>query len=70
MVRKPPRQRNPPGKRYLTPEGHQLLRAEFHRLLYVDRPAMVEQVADAAAMGDRSENAEYIYGKKKLRQME
>ena len=70
MVRKPPRQRNPPGKRYLTPEGHQLLRAEFHRLLYVDRPAMVEQVADAAAMGDRSENAEYIYGKKKLRQID
>ncbi len=70
MARKPPRQRNPPGTRYLTPEGHQALRAEFHKLLYVDRPAMVEQVADAAAMGDRSENAEYIYGKKKLRQID
>ena len=70
MVRKPPRRRNPPGTRYLTPAGYAALKEEFRRLLYVERPAMVEQVADAAAMGDRSENAEYIYGKKKLRQID
>ena len=70
MVRKPPRRRNPPGTRYLTPAGYQAFKDEFHDLLYVQRPAMVEQVADAAAMGDRSENAEYIYGKKKLRQID
>lgn len=70
MVRKPPRKRNPPGTRYLTPAGYRAFKEEFHDLLYVQRPATVEQVADAAAMGDRSENAEYIYGKKRLRQID
>ena len=70
MVRKPPRRRNPPGTRYLTPAGYKAFKDEFHELLYVVRPKVVEQVADAAAMGDRSENAEYIYGKKKLRHID
>ncbi|MEO5667872.1 MAG: transcription elongation factor GreB [Bdellovibrionota bacterium] len=57
-------------KNYLTPEGYKRLREEMQRLLNVDRAETVRAVSDAAAMGDRSENAEYIYGKKKLREID
>ena len=57
-------------KRYITPEGYAALEAELERLWKVERPKVVGEVADAAALGDRSENAEYIYGKKKLREID
>jgi transcription elongation factor GreB len=57
-------------KNYLTPEGFLKLKTELHRLLSEDRPATVIAVSEAAAMGDRSENAEYIYGKKRLREID
>ena len=56
--------------RYITPGGYKKLAAELDRLWYVDRPRVTQQVADAAALGDRSENAEYIYGKKRLREID
>ncbi len=55
---------------YMTPAGHQKLVDESERLLKVERPRVVREVADAAAQGDRSENAEYIYGKKRLREID
>jgi transcription elongation factor GreB len=55
---------------YLTPEGARRLSEELARLRSIDRPRIVQEVADAAAQGDRSENAEYIYGKKKLREID
>jgi transcription elongation factor GreB len=58
------------GKNYLTPEGLQQLRGELQVLLEVERPRMVHMVSVAAAMGDRSENAEYIYGKRRLREID
>ena len=58
------------GKRYITPEGYRRLGAELDDLWQVQRPHMVDEVATAAAHGDRSENAEYIYGKKRLREID
>src|SRR5688572_14983243 len=55
---------------YLTPEGAKKLQDELAALLHVERPKVVQEVADAAAQGDRSENAEYIYGKKRLREID
>lgn len=55
---------------YLTPEAFERLRSELKQLLEVERPRIVTAVADAAAMGDRSENAEYIYGKRRLREID
>src|ERR1700759_3706886 len=55
---------------YITIEGMRKLQEELDRLLRVERPKVVKGVADAAAEGDRSENAEYIYGKKKLREID
>jgi transcription elongation factor GreB len=55
---------------YLTPEGAKKLQAELNQLLNVARAKVVAEVAEAAAQGDRSENAEYIYGKKKLREID
>lgn len=55
---------------YISRQGHARLLAELTRLRSVDRPAIVDEVAAAAAQGDRSENAEYIYGKKKLREID
>lgn len=55
---------------YLTPDGHKKLTGELNQLLTVERPRVVQEVADAAAQGDRSENAEYIYGKKRLREID
>ena len=55
---------------YLTPDGAKKLSFELDQLLRVERPRVVGEVADAAAQGDRSENAEYIYGKKRLREID
>jgi transcription elongation factor GreB len=57
-------------KRYITPEGYARLKAEADRLWRVERRRVTREVADAAAQGDRSENAEYIYGKKRLREID
>jgi transcription elongation factor GreB len=55
---------------YITPEGARRLSEELSRLCSIERPKTVQEVADAAAQGDRSENAEYIYGKKRLREID
>ena len=55
---------------YITPEGHKRLNEELSYLWKIKRPQVTLAVAEAAAMGDRSENAEYIYGKKQLRQID
>ena len=55
---------------YITREGAKRLQAELADLLRKQRPVVVQDVADAAAQGDRSENAEYIYGKRKLREID
>ncbi|MCW3476698.1 transcription elongation factor GreB [Limobrevibacterium gyesilva] len=61
----------PPGtKNYMTPTGHARLRAELHELMRVERPKVVEIVSWAAGNGDRSENGDYIYGKKRLREID
>ncbi len=63
----------PPAKpraRYITPEGKRRLLDELSRLWRQERPRVTQAVAEAAAQGDRSENAEYIYGKKQLRQID
>jgi transcription elongation factor GreB len=57
-------------KVYLTREGAKRLQDELAQLRTKQRPKIVQEVADAAAQGDRSENAEYIYGKKKLREID
>jgi transcription elongation factor GreB len=58
------------GSKYATPEGARRLRAELDELWLVERPAVTQAVSEAAAMGDRSENAEYIYGKRRLREID
>jgi transcription elongation factor GreB len=55
---------------YLTPEGAKKLSSELNQLVQTERPRVVQEVADAAAQGDRSENAEYIYGKRRLREID
>jgi len=55
---------------YITPEGAKRLQEELGHLRSRERPKVVTEVADAAAQGDRSENAEYIYGKKRLREID
>ncbi len=55
---------------YITREGARRLQEELASLLHAQRPKIVQEVADAAAQGDRSENAEYIYGKRKLREID
>jgi transcription elongation factor GreB len=55
---------------YITPEGAAKLRRELNTMWKKDRPAVTQRVAAAAALGDRSENADYIYGKKQLREMD
>ena len=57
-------------KNYVTPNGLRLLRDELDRLRRVERPEVVEVVAWAAGNGDRSENGDYIYGKKRLREID
>jgi transcription elongation factor GreB len=58
------------SKNYMTPEGFEALRRELHGLLRVERPKVVEVVSWAAGNGDRSENGDYIYGKKRLREID
>ena len=60
----------PPSSKLITPEGMQALRAELDQLWRVERPKVTQAVSEAAAQGDRSENAEYIYGKKRLREID
>ena len=59
-----------PRNTCITPEGMQKLRAELEQLWNVERRKVTREVSDAAAQGDRSENAEYIYGKKRLREID
>ena len=58
------------AKNYITPDGLERLRAELRHLARVERPQVVEIVAWAAGNGDRSENGDYIYGKKRLREID
>lgn len=64
---RPPRRR---GSRYITPEGEQALREELHQLWKVERPVVTNTVHEAAKNGDRSENGDYIYGKRRLREID
>lgn len=57
-------------KNYITKEGAEKLRKEYQELFHVERPKLVETVAWAASNGDRSENADYIYGKRRLREID
>jgi transcription elongation factor GreB len=59
-----------PGSKYITPEGARRLRAELEALWRIERPQVTQAVAEAAAQGDRSENAEYTYGKRRLREID
>ena len=64
---RPPRRR---GSTYITPEGEQALRDELHQLWKVERPVVTNAVHEAAKNGDRSENGDYIYGKRRLREID
>jgi transcription elongation factor GreB len=55
---------------YITPTGYRNLREEYEALFGVERPKLVETISWAAANGDRSENGDYIYGRKKLREVD
>jgi transcription elongation factor GreB len=57
-------------KNYITKAGFERLKAEYEQLFHVERPKLVETVAWAASNGDRSENADYIYGKRRLREID
>ncbi len=59
-----------PGSKYITPDGARRLREELDRLWREERPRVTAAVAEAAAQGDRSENAEYTYGKKRLHEID
>ena len=56
--------------RFITPAGFARVRAEYDRLFGIDRPKLIETISWAAANGDRSENGDYIYGRKKLREID
>jgi transcription elongation factor GreB len=64
---RPPLQKR---RAYITPDGARRLREELDQLWTKERPRVTQEVADAAAQGDRSENAEYIYGKRRLREID
>jgi len=59
-----------PGSKYITVEGARRLREELDELWKVERPRVTQAVSEAAAQGDRSENAEYTYGKRRLREID
>jgi transcription elongation factor GreB len=63
-------QQLPMRKNYITPEGHERLKTELQNLLYKERPDIVQVVSWAAGNGDRSENGDYLYGKKRLREID
>src|SRR3954467_15734804 len=56
--------------RFITPQGFARIRAEYDALFGVERPKVVETVSWAASLGDRSENADYLYGKRRLREID
>jgi len=56
--------------RFITPQGLARIRAEYEELFRIERPKVVEVVSWAASLGDRSENADYLYGKKRLREID
>src|ERR1044071_174116 len=58
------------AERFITPEGFARIRAEYDELFGAERPKVVEVVSWAASLGDRSENADYLYGKKRLREID
>lgn len=58
------------GKNYITPAGYARLEAELRKLVEAERPEVVKTVAWAASLGDRSENADYLYGKRRLREID
>jgi transcription elongation factor GreB len=64
------RKSEPPGSKFATAEGARRLREELDYLWRIERPQVTRAVQEAAAQGDRSENAEYIYGKKHLREID
>jgi transcription elongation factor GreB len=64
------RARETPASKYITAEGAERLRAELDELWRRERPRVTQAVAEAAAQGDRSENAEYIYGKRRLSEID
>ncbi|MDR2365771.1 MAG: transcription elongation factor GreB [Zoogloeaceae bacterium] len=66
----PPLRLPPGGKNYMTPAGYARLLAEQEKLIRDERPRVVEIVAWAASNGDRSENGDYLYGKKRLREID
>jgi transcription elongation factor GreB len=59
-----------PGSKYITPEGARRLKDELDQLWHEERPRVTQAVSEAAAQGDRSENAEYTYGKKRLHEID
>jgi transcription elongation factor GreB len=59
-----------PGSKYITPEGGRRLQEELDQLWRVERPRVTQAVREAAAQGDRSENADYTYGKRRLREID
>lgn len=63
-------EKKPPGRNYITPAGFRRLQTEFEELRFKTRREVVQKLAEAAAEGDRSENAEYIYRKKQLREID
>ena len=64
------RPREPAGSKYITPQGERWLREELEQLWREERPRVTQAVSAAAAQGDRSENAEYTYGKRRLREID
>lgn len=61
---------SPSGSQFVTPAGAERMRAELDELWKVERPRVTQAVSEAAAQGDRSENAEYTYGKRRLREID
>ncbi len=61
---------NEPRPNYITPAGYAVLKAEYDQLLGEERPKLVDVIAWAAGNGDRSENGDYIYGRKRLREID
>ena len=59
-----------PGSKYITPEGARRLNKELDELWRIERPRVTQAVSEAAAQGDRSENADYTYGKRRLREID
>src|SRR5260221_13122775 len=65
-----PDRSSPVADRFITPNGLARIRSEYDELFGIERPKVVETVSWAASLGDRSENADYIYGKRRLREID